>query len=212
MRTILRVLALSCLLLPAAAGVLAAQGGAFEITPLAGYRFSGQVAAYDRFDEELVDTDIEVEEGEFFGVLLGIPLTPNWKLELLANRQESTFILDEGLFEPIQELGDVTLSYYHVGLLYEWGRGQVRPFIVGALGLAQIEPDSPRVDTEDRFSGSLGAGVKVFFSRNVGLRLEGRGYWTDFDAGLEDDFGRRRREVDEALYQGEASAGLILAF
>lgn len=209
MRTVLRVSVLLSLLLPA---VAAAQGAVFEITPLAGYRFSGQVSAYDDFDDEFVDTDLELEEGEYFGVLFDIPLSPNWKLELLANRQETTFIVDEGLFDPILEIGDVTISHYHVGMLYEWGLGQVRPFFVGSLGIAQIEPDSPRVDAEDRFAGSLGGGVKLFLNRHVGFRLEGRWYWTDFDAGFEDDFGHDHHEVNEALYQGEASAGLIFAF
>jgi hypothetical protein len=209
MRTPLRVVALSILFLPAAAW---AQSARFEITPLAGYRASGQVTAYDDFEDELIDTDLEVEESEFYGVVADIPLSRNWKLELLANRQESNFILDEGIFEPVENLGDVTIDYYHVGLLYEWGRGQVNPFVTAAVGLARIEPSSRLVDAEDRASASLGGGVKIFFSRNIGLRLEGRGYWTDLDTGISDGSGRRRRQVEEALYQGEASAGLILAF
>jgi hypothetical protein len=209
MRTAVRFFAFAILLLPAAA---LAQPGQFEITPLAGYRLNAQVAIFDDFADEFEDTDLEIEEGEFFGLLVDIPLSPGWKLELLANRQESTFILDEGLFEPIENLGDVTLSHYHVGLLYEWGLGQVKPFVVGSLGLARIEPDSPRVDAEDRFSGSLAGGVKLLFNRNLGLRLEGRGYWTDFDTGIDEGSGRRRHEVDEALYHWEGSAGLILAF
>jgi hypothetical protein len=188
------------------------RSGQFEITPLAGFRLAGEFnAGNDRFDDGFLSADAEIEEGEFYGAILGIPLTSNWKLELLANRQDSTFIIDEGLFGPVVELGDLTLSYYHAGLAYEWGLGQVRPFITGSLGLARFDPDFPELNAENRFSGSLGGGVKIFFSEAVGLRLEGRGYWTDL--GFDDDDDRfDRYDSDEGLYQGEASAGLIIAF
>lgn len=194
-------------LIPALA---AAQPGSFEITPLAGYRLGGEFNAEDEdfFDEDL---DAEIEESAIFGVIFGIPLTPNWKLELLANRQESSFIIDEGLLSPTVELGDVTVSMYHAGLAFEWGLGQVRPFIQGSLGLARIEPDFPELNAENRFSASLGGGAKIFFSPNVGLRLEGRGYWTDLGTDWDDRYDRYDSD-DAGLFQAEASAGLIFAF
>lgn len=201
------LLTLALLLIPAFA---AAQPGTFEITPFAGYRLGGE---FDASDEDFFDTDLdaEIEESAIFGVIFGIPLTPNWKLELLANRQESTFIIDEGLLSPTIELGDVTVSMYHAGLAFEWGLGQVSPFIVGTLGLARIEPDFPELNAENRFSASLGGGAKIFFSQNVGLRLEGRGYWTDLGTDWDDRYDRYDSEGD-GLFQAEASAGLIFAF
>lgn len=202
------LLTLAFLLIPALA---AAQPGDFEITPLAGYRLGGEFDASneDFFEED--DLDAEIEEDGIYGVIFGIPLTPNWKLELLANRQESTFIIDEGLLAPTIELGDVTVSMYHAGLAFDWGLGQVRPFIQGSLGLARIEPDFPELNAENRFSASLGGGAKIFFSPNVGLRLEGRGYWTDLGTDWEDRYDRYDSEGD-GLFQAEASAGLIFAF
>ncbi len=192
------------LLLPAAA---AAQYPRFEITPTVGYRFNGD---FDVTGDDLFDQNAEIEESSVFGVTVDIPLNENWQLELLANRQQSTFILDEGLFEPEVELGDVELSYFHVGLLYQWGLGQVNPYVTFSGGLARIDPDFSELEPENRFSASLAGGVKFFFSPNVGLRLEGRGYWTNLDT----DFDERFDEYDEsdALYQGEVSAGLILAW
>ena len=207
-RTLLLTLAL-LLALPALA---AAQEGRFEITPTAGYRLSGQVTAYDD-DGFSEDTDLEVDEGAIYGLTFDIPLGYRWQLELLANRQQSSFSFDPGLFDPSVDLGDVDIDYYHVGLLYEWGRGQVNPYGTAAIGLARIQPDSPAIDAEDQFSASLAGGVKLRFNENLGLRLEVRGYWTNLDTDF--DAGRRRRHfdtTDEALYQVEGSAGLILAF
>lgn len=183
--------------------------GRFEITPFAGYRLSGDfdASSSNSFDPDL---NIEVEEGAAFGLLFDIPLNENWAIELLANRQESSFIIDEGLLEPETELGDVTLTYLHAGLLVQWNTGTVTPFFTGSVGLARIDPEFDELDADNRFSASLGGGLKVFFSDNVGLRLEARGYWTDLDTGFEDRFDRY--DEGDGLFQGEGSVGLIFAF
>jgi hypothetical protein len=198
---------LAFFLIPALAS---AQPGQFEITPFAGYRLGGEFNAADNdlFDRDL---DAEIEESAIYGVIVGIPLGYNWKLELLASRQESTFIVDEGLFAPIQELGDVTLTHYHAGFTYEWGLGQVNPFFTGTLGLARIQPDFPELNAENRFAGSLGGGAKIFFSPNIGIRLEGRGYWTDLGTDWRDRYDRYDSD-DDGLFQAEASGGLIFSF
>lgn len=195
----------------AAAGAAQAQSQ-FQITPTAGYRTSGQLTATDR--DFLDDSDVEVDKSSVFGVIVDIPLGQSgFGIELLANRQKSAFSIDGGLFEPTEELGDVELTYVHGGVYYEWLGGQVVPFISATAGVTRIDPKFDELEAEDRASASLGGGVKIFFNRNIGLRLEGRGYWTDLDTRFRDDDNRRRNsEVDEALYQGEASAGLIFAF
>ena len=208
-KTLLNLAFLLALLL--ALPVAAAAQSGFEITPMAGYRLSGSITSYDDhgFSE---DTDLEVEESPVYGVVFDIPLGYRWQLELLANQQQSNFNTDRGIFDDPENLGDVDIEFYHVGLLYSWGRGQVNPFFTASLGLARIEPEF--ADAEDQFSGSIAGGVKLFFSDNVGLRLEGRGYWTNFDADFRGD-GRHHDHDDdfgEALYQFEGNAGLIIAF
>jgi hypothetical protein len=206
-----RAVFLFLFLLPAA--VFAQHGrldsGRFELTPFAGYRLQGDFDASSR-DNAFRDLNVEVEEGGIFGVLFDIPLNRNWSIELLANRQESSFIIDDGLFERETELGDVTLTYAHAGLLFQWGYGQVNPFITGSIGLARIEPEFDELDADDRFSSSFGGGVKIFLADNVGLRLEARGYWTDLDTGFEDRFDRY--DEGDGLFQAEGSLGLIIAF
>jgi hypothetical protein len=201
-----RALFVLLLLLPAAA---VAQPGRFELTPFAGYRLDGDFDAEssDAFDPDL---NVEIEESAIFGILFDIPLTPNWQLELLANRQESSFIVDSGLFAPADELGDVTLTYLHAGILLQWGLGQVNPFVAATAGLARIDPQFEELEADNRFSVSFGGGVKVFFADNLGLRLEARGYWTDLDTGFEDRYDRY--DSGAGLTQGEASVGLIVAF
>ena len=196
-------------LLPVAA---AAQAGRVEITPLAGYRLEGD---FDDPDGELIDLgeDARVDEGSVFGVVVDVPLSYNWKLQLLANRQETSFIADDGLLTPDRELGDLTLTMVHAGFAFEWGAGHVRPYISVTGGITRLDPQFSGLDAENRLSGSLGGGVKIFFSEHLGLRLDGRGYWTNLDDDAFDDRDRRRRyDTDDGLYQAEASAGLVIAF
>ena len=200
------------LALAGAVGSAAQAQNKFQITPTAGYRTSGQLTATDR--DFLDDADVEVDKSAVFGVIVDIPIGQSgFGIELLANRQKSAFSIDPGLFEPTEELGDVELTYVHGGFYYEWAGGQVVPFVSATAGVTRIDPQFDDLEAEDRASASLGGGVKIFFNRNIGLRLEGRGYWTDLDTRFRDDDNRRRdREVNEALYQGEAVAGLIFAF
>ncbi len=194
------------LLLPT---VAVAQPGRFELTPVAGYRLEGDFDAQssDVFDPDL---NVKVDESAVFGLILDIPVAPNWQLEILANRQRSSFIEDRGLLTPSSTLGDVDLTILQGGFLFQWGEGQVSPFVTAAAGLTRIEPKFNDLSSDDRFSASLGGGVKLFFSHNLGLRLEARGYWTDLDAGFDDRDDRY--DSRDGLYQGEATAGLILAF
>lgn len=192
------------LLIPAAA---LAQPHRFELTPYAGWRFDGEFNVDGDFLEE---RDVRLDEGGSFGVIFDVPLNPNWQLEFIANRQNTEFIVDAGLFTPELSLGDVTVDIVTAGILYQWGPGQVQGFFSGGLGIARIEPDREALEAESRFAGNIGGGVKVFLAENVGLRFDGRGYWVDLETGFEDRNDRFRS--DEGLFQGEASIGLILSW
>ncbi|HZF12773.1 MAG TPA: outer membrane beta-barrel protein [Thermoanaerobaculia bacterium] len=191
-------------------GTAFAQGAGFEITPTAGYRFTGSVTAYDN-EGVRQGRDLKVDSGGMYGVTFDVPIGYRWQLEFMANHQSTSFQLDRGIFTPRTDLGDVDLDYYQVGLAYNWGRGQVNPFFGGSVGISNIKPKLSAVPSDNHFAGTLFGGVKVFFNRNVGLRLEARGYWSNIDTGINTG-GHQSNRNNEALYQGEGSAGLILAW
>jgi opacity protein-like surface antigen len=182
--------------------------GKVELTPYAAYRFGGEIDEDDDYFRDFDETDIE--ESGAYGVTLDVPLNGGFSLELLVSRQESEAQIDEGLFEPSVELGDIDVTYGHVGILYEWRLGHLVPFVVGSAGGTLLEPSFPGADDETRFSLGLGGGVKVFLSEHVGLRFEGRGFWTDVDE--DDDDYYEYGDGGDVLFQGEASIGLILAW
>ncbi len=185
----------------------------FELTPQVQYRFGGTLAADQN---SLFDVDLEVDESSALGITLDIPLARALQLELLASRQKTDLRFDEGLFGDNLRVADFEVTYLHAGLLVQGGNRTVNPFFVFSGGITRLDPDLPRTDPETRFSVSLGGGVKVFFSPNVGLRFEGRGFWTALDSDGRYDDCRFRCDWDDTakddLEQGMASLGLILSW
>jgi len=181
-----------------------AQGDGFEITPFAAYRLSGNVD----FD---FGPELEVDEGELFGVSLDFAINDRMQIEVLASRQETDLILDRGLFGERGRLSDITLTTLHVGFLYHWRNGQVDPFVVASGGVTDVDPDFPGADSEIRPSGAFGGGVKLHFSENVGLRLEGRVYVTDLDTSFRDD-DDDEFNAEDLLVQPEVSVGVVFSF
>ena len=189
---------------------VASAQGRFEITPTASYNFGGTI---DAEDSVLFDFDLEAEDSEAFGVTFDIPVASWAQIELLASRQSTEVGFDRGIFAGSEGVADFDVSYYHVGGLFSFGSGQIHPFFVLSLGVAELDPDFPGASSETRFSGSFGGGVKIFFNQHVGIRLEGRGFWTTLD-DYDDDY----YDYDcgcgygSEFTQGQASAGVIFAF
>jgi len=211
-----RTLLAAALLLAAHSGAARAQQNLyrFELTPTASYNWGGSL---DASDSELFAADLEVEDDAAFGVTFDIPLSSNIQLELLASRQSSRLTVGDGLFAGSAELADIDVTYYHAGILWQWGDRRVSPFFTMSAGIATLDPDFAGASPEERFSVSLGGGVKVFVAEHIGFRFEGRGFFTDLGGsddwndyydchGYDDDCNGNE------FAQGQASAGLILAW
>lgn len=184
-----------------------------EITPFAGYRVGGEFDSDDRFFG-FDPFELEIEDGESYGVLLDIRLSRSLFLEFTLSRQETRLVEKFGLFDPAFDLFDIDVDYYHVGLLYQWEPGQVRPFITGSIGATRLEPQVSDLGELYRPSLSLGGGAKILFNDHIGLRFEGRAYTTliEDDDEVYCDFGDCFRANDTTVTQGEVRAGLIFSF
>lgn len=207
MRRTLFALALAALAAPA----LADGAYRFELTPQVQYRFGGTLSGED---SAISSVDLDVNDGEGFGVTFDIPLSRSLQLELLASRQATELRFDEGLFGGTADVADIDITYLHAGILFQGGNRDVSPFFVASAGATRLDPDVPGADSETRFSVSLGGGVKVFFNEHVGMRFEGRGFWTAVGDNNNqcDRYSCWDDYNDNDLTQGVASAGLIVAW
>jgi hypothetical protein len=81
-------------------------------------------------------------------------------------------------------------------------------------GVGRLRPSATPVaaHSSTRFTGSLGAGLKVFVNPHFGLRFDGRGYSTYLNS--DDTCSHHHDTCNDThwLTNGELSGGLILAF
>ena len=80
-----------------------------------------------------------------------------------------------------RELTSMTINNYHGVLTVHGGTfsSTVRPFFMVGLGATQYLPSDvmgQSIDSEVKFSGTLGGGVKLYGSEKIGFSLSGR--WT----------------------------------
>ncbi len=205
-------LAVAILLLGGALGASAQP--VLEITPTVGFRWGGEIRAEDT---TTLDRDADLEEGHSLGLVIDIPVTEHLQIELLADHQRTG--LDSGtLFGPSDRQFDLDIDYYHVGALYQWTTARVKPFVVGSMGIANLDPRDGFNSSTRRFSGSLGGGVKIPLSANIGVRFEGRAFWTDTgDTRFDDDEddhhnGCHDDECSSGLFQAQARLGVTVSF
>ncbi len=186
-----------------------------EITPTVGFRWGGEIRAEET---TTLDRDADLDEGYSLGLVVDIPVSDRLQIELLADHQRTG--LDSGtLFGPSDRQFDLDIDYYHVGALYQWKTARVTPFVVGSMGLADLQPRDGLNSSTRRFSGSLGGGVKIPFSPNIAIRFEGRAFWTDtgdtrFDDDEDDDHhhGCHDDDCSSGLFQAQARLGVAVSF
>lgn len=214
-----------------------AQQAKIEIMPTLGYRWGGDVRIESRGlailepDGSTVinkDFDTGVSSEGSFGLRLGLSLNPQLQLELMANFQQTQFKDTQALFGEVPggflppnttNFLDVTVQYYHAGLVYYLSEGESRWYILGSLGVTAIDPHMP-LPNETAFSGSVGGGWRMEISDALALRVEGRYYYTPTDTNSTAVFEYGNRDCVEPcsytyryndnLPQTELSFGLVI--
>jgi opacity protein-like surface antigen len=204
----------AALLLAATAGAVQAQ--TIEITPMVGYRFGGSLeAAPGSGAGNQSSVDLELDDAAAFGVQLGYRVGEG-EIELVYARQ-NTRLQTADLFTGAPVF-DLALETWQIGGTYLFGGddARARPFVAVGLGITRLLPEPSGLSDETRFSASFGAGVKLWLGRHVGIRLEGRGFFTVLDSDSRTFCGGAGgcviRTTGSELSQAEARAGLILRF
>jgi outer membrane protein W len=176
----------------------AAQDMKGEISGFAGWTLSDGVTGGPLLagDGAIYD-EIGPKDSFSWGLTAGYFFNENWQFEFLYNQQSSTLEISG---TRTTEIGDFKISNYHGVFAYHAGDSDasVRPFIFlggGAthypgLDFTAVNGQQLEIGGNTQFSGTFGAGVKVYPGRNAGLRLQARwtptyiksdaeGYWCD---------------------------------
>lgn len=186
-----------------------------EITPFGGSRFGGVI---NLPSGNLYDY-LKIKSTWNYGVLGDVDIWPGFQFEFMWNReptQLSAHDASTGLFSPA---GNATLDMYQWGLLVALRDPDAKlvPFIAGGLGFTHYGTNQVELGFSNRFSYNIGGGVKYFFSRHFGLRLEARyspSRTTYSNGVICDPFYGYCYNGTIANYarQGQANLGLIYRF
>ncbi|HMP81454.1 MAG TPA: outer membrane beta-barrel protein [Verrucomicrobiota bacterium] len=144
----------------------------FGIWPFVGYRFGGEV------EDESTGKDYSFENSTAFGLCLDYA-PPNYhgRFELLWSHQDSSldFDGDNGL-----NTVDVTIDVVQVGGVLEFGKERLRAYLSAHAGGTYFSAEDH--DDEIRFSFGIGVGGKAYFTKNMYVRADFRGFCTVVDS------------------------------
>ena len=184
---------------------VAAQAQTVQVAPFGGYRFGGDLY------EAITATSLDIDGAPSVGASVDVFIDHEMSVTFLYSHQNARVDLPRPPGPP-QRVG-LSIDHWHVGGTQEFGRGAVRPFLVGTLGLTRYGGEG---DSEVRFSLAAGGGVKFMPHRRVGIRLDGRVYAVFVDGGV--DSGVCAPNVCvlgldlSVAWQADFTAGLVLSF
>jgi hypothetical protein len=183
-----------------------AEAGEVQLAPFAGFQFGGYLHS------NVYPSAFSLKESPAFGATLDIPLDDTWRLEAFFSRQ-STELRSRSVAAPDFPQA---IERYMVGVVEEFdSETRWRFFGVALLGATRFVPGLNGVDSELRFAGALSLGTKFLASQRIGLRLEGRLFYTVVEAGdvvFCDGSGTCLFRFGSGIWQGDLTAGVILRF
>ena len=135
-----------------------------EINGFYGYQLHGTARLYEG--------DLRINDADNYGGKLSVGLSSTTHVELSYMRSDT-----EGRYYPFigtpSDLVFFSSNYIQVGGLQEADFGKIRPYGTVAFGLVIWDPKTSQLNTKAQFSATLGAGVKIWLTDMLGIRLQG---------------------------------------
>jgi hypothetical protein len=178
------------------------------VSVYAGYRFGG-----DLTDAATGDA-WEMTEGAAYAVSAAIDIDRRSQYELYFGRRSGELALRASSFSPAVSRIGLDITYVQFGGTYfyeEIGRGL---YLLGGVGLTNLDPREPGLDAETNFSLNIGVGYMIPLAGRVALKLEGRAFATlvSSSGALFCSGGCVVQIQGDTFAQGEVSAGLAVRF
>jgi hypothetical protein len=141
----------------------------FDLTPLVGYRTSMSFPT-EQIGQQ-ASPHLILNAKPSYGMAVGVRLDEENLVEFRWATQDTHVHMENGaaFLEEKVQLDQFHLDFTHEYILDEWPRW-ARPFVIGSIGATHVGGTSTSFT---RFSFGLGGGVKVYFSRHFGLRMQG---------------------------------------
>jgi hypothetical protein len=205
----------AALLVVACAGTAGAQRPAIELSFYADYVWTSSLSAsIPDGSGGFRPGNLDIKDNPAFGIALDIEVRPGTQVELFYQRQDSeTEFRPSTIGAPTETGFDLATSYYHIGALQGYRRGQWMPFTGLTLGATSFDPQGASEGTEWKFSFGFHAGAKVYLTDRIGLRMHGRAFSSLLDSSAGLWFGTGGVSVGvggSALWQWDLGGGIVI--
>jgi len=140
-----------------------------EITPFGGYVFPGTMNASDG--------DIRILGNAQYGGMISIGISRVMDVDLSYNRSDTRADINIYSWNNSYNYEQIPISinYMHVGFTKNFRiLPEVAPFVGLNLGACLFYPKTDGYQAAWFFSMGLNTGAKIYFSKRVGLRLQGQ--------------------------------------
>ncbi len=179
-----------------------------SVTLYGGYRWGGSLT------DENTESSVSVRNDVSYAIAVDIGLDRQTQVQLFYSQQHSA--LSSESFAPTLNNEGLAIDYYHVGGTYFFEEVGAGGYVMAGFGATHMRPDRGDLNSETFLSGHIGAGFMIPLGKHVGLRFEARGYGTlinnDSAMFCSDNGGCVVAIKGDAMYQGEALAGLSIRF
>jgi hypothetical protein len=196
-----------------------AEAQKWEFGAFGGYRWGGQLSDGSWDDGTVNVGDLQFEDGPCWGVTAGYNINPRFEVELMYDRQHTSFKFVNERLAADETIGDGKLDYVMGGLSINLldPDYKLMPYFAFYLGAAHIVPDSNR-DSDWFAAVGYALGVTYFFTDHVGAMVENRGTSTILTSSAsllcseEDPDQCIVIPEDTWMWQIGLAAGVVIAF
>jgi hypothetical protein len=179
-----------------------------SITLYGGYRGGGTLT------DENTGTSMNVHSDPSYALAVDIGVDRQTQIQLFYGHQETA--LTSEIFAPTVNNFELSIDYFHLGGTYFFEEVGTGVYVVAGIGATYARPDRDDLNSETFLSASIGVGYMLPLGKHVGLRFEARGYGTlinnESSLFCGNNAGCIATFQGDALYQGEALAGLSIRF
>ena len=172
-----------------------------EISGLYAYQFGGKFYTYVGNNLNSRYEEVKAQDSDSYGISLSIP-TSKWNTRLELSFIDQATTVKTSLAEH-----DVNIRYYQIGGIKEIPKGNMIPYGLLTMGATQIAT-SNHSDVW-AFSITLGGGLKYYFNKTIGLKLEGRMLAPINYGGIYLGTGGSGVSASSSTLQGFIGAGLV---
>lgn len=165
--------AASCLGIGSAAAADESSGyNRYEITPFVGYMAGGE------FEDPTDGSERDLDADTNFGVIMNIAADPWRHYELLYSNQSTQL-------DGVTTL-DMDVQYLQIGgTVSHPDATHAIPYFGITVGAAQFSPDETGLDDETELAFTVGGGMRIPVTDNIGIRFDARAFITLLDGDSE---------------------------